>query len=619
MGPNDRPMSLKRLGATQAVAISLRAMCGHFGQLVVVFALLHFTARIFAQPTADTFPSDPLPPQKTSDAVSFPFGEVFTLRIPSAIGEPQEVVLSRDGVMSVLNAPDGLLRPGTNFLKLNGLKAGTTELTIIGAQGEATFRVDVLLSVEQLEATIVKHFPEAHINLTSGGDKLLIVEGEVSSPAEIDPILSLLHRLVGPENVINALRVHGIMQVQLEVVFARVDRTQLRALGFNFMKSETPWYVGSQIGQLVNTPPVTIRGGELPTTGGSRVFNNVGGAATAALRPESSIFFGITDQAKAFFGYLEALQEKGVVKVLATPTLVTLSGRPAEFLTGGEQPFPTAQGAVQTPSVQFKKFGTRLNFLPVVLGGGKIRLELVPEVSTVNFNAAVNVGGIDVPQFVTQQLHATVEMMDGETLILGGIIQTEKDSRVVSVPVVGDLPVVGPLFRRVSDVHRELELLVLVTPRLVMPMNGKPCTYPGAETRNPTDHELYFGGQVEVPLDHGETRPELLSPGIDPPREPFFAPGIEPLLMPEQNLNPGPQLAPPAEVETGSMGLFRSRLFPEREGDPTIALQPERSIPDWNPASARHDSSEHSSRLWSTRRPEASKPNGVGVVRTRGR
>jgi Flp pilus assembly secretin CpaC len=328
-------------------------------------------------------------------------------------------------------------------------------------------------------------------------------------------------------------------------------------------------------------PPVQVRGGDAPLTGGSRVFGNPGGSAASALNPEASIFFGITREAGAFFGYLEALQDKGVVKVLATPTLVTLSGRPAEFLAGGEQPFPTAQGAVQNPSVEFKKFGTRLNFLPVVLGQGMIRLELVPEVSTVNFGAAINVGGIVVPQIVTQKLHATVEMQDGETLILGGIIQTEKDSRVVSVPVLGDIPAIGALFRRVKDLNRETELLVMVTPRLVTPLADKPATYPGMETRNPTDCELYLGGNLEMPLDAGRSRLELMPAPIDTDQDYYFYDQVTPLHIPESS--GGPALAPPSQGDP-AFDTDPGNGAPAFPGsDPSNRLQPVVPMPGWDP------------------------------------
>lgn len=166
-----------------------------------------------------------------------------------------------------------------------------------------------------------------------------------------------------------------------------------------------------------------------------------------------------------------------------------------------------------SPSVEFKKFGTRLNFVPLILGPDKIRLDLVPEHSSVNFTQALVVGGNQVPQFVTQRIHTTVEMEPGQTLVLGGLLQTESDAQVEKVPFLGDLPVVGAAFRKVRHQERELELIVIVTPRLVHPLSETdiPPPLPGEESRRPTDQELYWHGLPESPLDI----PEYGEPDFD--------------------------------------------------------------------------------------------------------
>ena len=517
-------------------------------------------------PTQETSPAQAMPVQEMAfptgnespGQASFPLGESFVLRVPAAASPAGQVIVSREDFLLVTGVDgDGILREPSELVKFRGLKLGTTEVTFVGPSGSATISVRITPSIDHLEAVLARHFPEANLRLEFGGDQLLIVEGEVGSPAEIDPILNLLKRFIGDNNVINAIRVAGVMQVQLEVIFARVDRTELRKLGFNFLSSDAPWYAGSQIGGLINPPPIRVTPGipnQFPVVGSVPVAE----ATTGALTGGASLFFGITREAATVFGYIDALKQQGAIKVLATPTLVTLSGRPAEFLAGGQQPVPVATGGGgnAVPSTAFKDFGTRLSFLPVVLGGNTIRLELVPSVSTVNFAAGTVIGNVNVPQFVTQKLHATVEMEAGQTLILGGLIETQKDSEVAKVPILGEMPVVGPLFRRVRDLNRETELLVMVTPRLVQPLSNKPTQYPGSESRNPTDWELFMQGSLEKPAGTGKCRIELEPPSID-----AFPPSPLPTnARPVDGLpasGTGPMMMPPVSPEAQDARLPR--------------------------------------------------------------
>jgi pilus assembly protein CpaC len=187
---------------------------------------------------------------------------------------------------------------------------------------------------------------------------------------------------------------------------------------------------------------------------------------------------------------------------LANPTLTTLSGRPATFLSGGEQPYPTPAAVGQPPGVEFRPFGTRLTFLPVVLSDGRIRLEVEPEVSRLDFANAISFAGTTVPQFLVQRVHATVEMSNGQTFAIGGLMQTTVDGRTDKVPCLGDTPFFGSFFRRVRYEESEQELLILVTVRLVDPMDcaqrGQ-TKMPGQETRTPTDFELFLEGILEAP------------------------------------------------------------------------------------------------------------------------
>jgi pilus assembly protein CpaC len=179
---------------------------------------------------------------------------------------------------------------------------------------------------------------------------------------------------------------------------------------------------------------------------------------------------------------------------------MTLSGRTASLLDGGEQAIPVPAGLGQV-GTQFEEFGTRLNFLPIVLGNGKIHLEVEPEVSRLDAASGTSIQGTIVPGRATQRVHTTVEMEDGQTLLLGGLIQRDNNGTTSKVPILGDLPLIGAAFRTVSYTDDETELVVMVTPRLVDPMSCDqlPKYLPGMETRKPDDFELFLEGILEAP------------------------------------------------------------------------------------------------------------------------
>ena len=442
--------------------------------------------------------------------LEIPLGEYFNLRAFEQIGQISQVFVNRDEIVLVEEAKDGKfskLKDGkfskpVDSIQVRGRKLGLVEMTLIGERGVKEYRIRITPSVLLIEALIARQFPMSSVEVTAAGDSTLVLDGSVESPGDVDGILQLVQSFVGAKGkVVNGIKVSGVMQVQLEVVIARVDRAELRRLGLNFEYAGKGGYAGSTIGNIGGITPIASSVANNAATAGGNAFQSVGGAAASVVTPASTVFFGATHELQQFMAQIEALQQQGVAKVLAKPILTTLNGRPAEFLVGGEQPYPYQTSALTSPSVDFKKFGTRLNFVPVILSPDKIRLDLVPEHSSVNFTQSLVVGGNQIPQFITQRIHTTVEMEPGQTLVLGGLLQTESDAQVEKVPILGDLPLVGAAFRRVRHQERELELIIIVTPRLVHPMPESDCPLPlpGDESRRPTDKELYWHGLPEAP------------------------------------------------------------------------------------------------------------------------
>jgi pilus assembly protein CpaC len=203
------------------------------------------------------------------------------------------------------------------------------------------------------------------------------------------------------------------------------------------------------------------------------------------------------------------LRDEEVAKILTEPKLVTLSGRPATLLSGGQQAIPQP-GGLGTISVTYKDFGTQLNILPVVLGNGKIHLEVEPAVSTLDPAFGTTISGTTVPGFVLQRVHTTVELEDGQTFAIGGLIERLTTGHTVKVPVLGDLPFLGAAFSSKTFSETEDELVVLVTAHLVDPMSCDqlPKLVPGEETRAPDDFEFFLENILEAPRGPREVCPD---------------------------------------------------------------------------------------------------------------
>jgi pilus assembly protein CpaC len=453
-------------------------------------------------------------------AATFALAEFFQLGPDPDIDRVKEVYMSRANILQVLQ-----LEPNARVVKAIGKALGTVRVTVVGQNNRIrVYTVTITPSVAYLRERLRQQFPDANVHLTAVGDRIFLVEGAVEVPDQVLPIIRFLQGFNQRDGqVINAIKVTGVMQVQLEVVIAKVDRTAVRRMGINLLEAGVAHFYGNQQGNLAGVPTIAARGGTIGNASG--VFTNFTGSnTTAVLSPDSTFYFGVTELGQSLFGFIELLKTRGHAKILARPTLVTLNGRPADFLVGGEQPVPivSSSGGNLLPNVDYKPFGTRLTFVPIVMGEGKVRLNVIPEVSRVTAET-VNVGGTQVPRFETQRVSATVEMLSGQTLALGGLLQTEVEDNVDAVPVLGELRYVGALFRRITHTKIETELVVLVTPQLVDPLRGcqKPAMLPGDESRNPTDCELYLKGYPEVPVDYPNRQggkhavPEV--PTIPPP------------------------------------------------------------------------------------------------------
>jgi pilus assembly protein CpaC len=404
----------------------------------------------------------------------------------SRVLNPRENVLR---VQPVANEPTSVL--------ITGLDAGTSRITLIDEDnGQETVEVIVQFDVEYLRTLLARAVPTACILPIPGANNTIILTGTVAHAEDVDIVIRAAGSIVGgPERIINALRVGGVQQVQVDVVVVRVLRSELRRMSFDFLEVGQHHILASTVGGALTIPSTGIAG----TLPGAPVITNTIGTPNGV---PANLFLGVFNPEQAFFGLLQALKDESVLKVKAEPRLVSLSGRPSSFLDGGEQAVPVPAGLGQV-GIQFEEFGTRLNCLPIVLGNGRIHLEVEPEVSDLNPAFGTTINGTTVPGRSTQRVHTTVELEDGQTYVIGGLIQHEVTGLTSKVPIVGEIPYLGAAFSRKSFNEVEFELIILVTPHLVdaMACNQVPKVLPGQETRSPDDFELFLEGILEAP--HG--------------------------------------------------------------------------------------------------------------------
>jgi hypothetical protein len=229
--------------------------------------------------------------------------------------------------------------------------------------------------------------------------------------------------------------------------------------------------------------------------------NVTGGAVQSVLDTgKQTVEFGIVSGDNVFFGWLDFLQQHSAAWIMAEPQLVAVSGRPALFNEGGEIPILVPQ-SLGTSTIEYKPYGTQVDFLPIVLGNGNIRLEVRPRISDLDKSNGIELQGINVPALKVRTVDTAVEMKAGQTFALAGLIQRRKEAVNRGIPYLSNLPGIGIPFRRTEEIVNEIELLILVTPEFVDAMNPEevpPC-YPGSGTMSPNDKELYWNGQLEVP------------------------------------------------------------------------------------------------------------------------
>lgn len=403
------------------------------------------------------------------------------------------IQLDRDGIIRVV--PDA---QDETAVIISGLQAGMVRLTLTDSdKKQELYEVNVQFDVAQLKVTLAQTVPTAKIDVIPASNRAVVLQGWAARAEDVDTIIRVATAVIGQgTQVINAIQVGGVHQVQLDVTVATVNRTEARRRGYSFSINTNGYSFGSILAGLTATMPNMVPGG-----GGSGVGVI---SSPAQLVPNSppagaNLIFGLVSW--NFQSLLQALKEERLAKLLAEPKLTAISGRPARFLAGGQQAVLSAQGSIGGPGVDFRDIGTELEFLPIVLGNGRIYLEVSPRVRSVNQNNGISTSFGFVPGFDEQSVRTSIEMEPGQTFAIGGLIQTTVQSNASRVPVLGELPLIGGLFNSVLHEESEQEVIILVTPHLVdaMDCHQAPKRLPGRETRSPDDYELFLEYLLEAP------------------------------------------------------------------------------------------------------------------------
>lgn len=368
-----------------------------------------------------------------------------------------------------------------------GKKPGSTNLTIYGPGKQLIAVIDLVVGfdVEGLKTKLHEMMPDETIEVRGVNDAIAL-SGRVSNAERLAQALAVAESFA-PKKVNNFLSVIGSQQVMLQVRFAEVTRTAAKALSIS---SNVLYNDGDSSFQILS---------------GTRSVTGFSDILTPFLSSAAHFSPGNFDINLLF----DALEEKGLVKTLAEPTLIALSGDTASFLAGGEFPVPVAQsssatgavGLVTQPviTIEFKQFGVGLSFTPTVLGDGLINLGVKPEVSQIDNSPdrAVVQNGFRIPALTTRRASTTVELRDGESFAIAGLLQNDFSNQIRTIPWLGDVPILGTLFRSTRYQRQETELVILVTPRLVKPARAGELATPADRFVAPTESDLFLMGKTE--------------------------------------------------------------------------------------------------------------------------
>lgn len=414
-----------------------------------------------------------------------------------------------------------------NQLYVFGLSGGETTLYASNAAGDVVWAANVRVgsNIDSIDQMLALAMPDAKVSVATMGTNTVLLTGTVAAPEDAAEAERLVKAFVGENsNVVSRLKTATPLQVNLQVKFAEVSRSLVRTLGGNLTTMDSTggfqfglgngrnFYDIFAPGQPLGTQPdgvtVTLPGGE--TTPGTNINPITGGGSTLA---GAGKLLGLD-----LLGALDLAERNGLVTTLSQPNLTALSGETAEFLAGGEFPIPMSQG-LGTTSVEYKKYGVSLAYTPIVLANGRISMRVRPEVSELSSQGAVTLAGFQIPALTVRRAETTIELGSGQSFMIAGLLSNNAQSAIDKTPALGDLPVLGNLFKSTDFRKGQTELVIVVTPYLVKPVNANDIILPTDGFKAPNAFQQFFGNQESDGVTGGDRpKPTAIGAGANAPK-----------------------------------------------------------------------------------------------------
>ncbi|ESX89599.1 secretin [Mesorhizobium sp. LNJC403B00] len=411
--------------------------------------------------------------------------------IKVAKGKPKTVMTNAAFYQIVIGDPEiANVNPLTDksFYVL-GNNLGTTGIALFDENKQlvGTVDIEVTLDTDQLASTIRASVPDAKIKVGSANGRV-VLSGEADDAVAAEKASKIASRFSGNEEVINSVNISSSQQVQLNVRFVEINRQAGQDLGAKY-SANFAYGIGGR--------DVTLDPGTVPGAGNGEIIGRL-------LSNGLSIDVAI-----------KALEERGLARRLAEPNLIARSGQTASFLAGGEFPIPVSEDNGKI-SVSYKKYGVSLDFTPTVLKDGLVSLDIAPEVSSIDASASYNIGNISVPGFIVRRAKTSVDLKNGQSFMIAGLLQSQNDITTSRLPGLGKLPVLGSLFSSKSYQRRETDLVIIVTPYLVKPVDPSKKLLEPTDGTQPASNVDYFLNNTEEVKSSEANRAVAMASGSTP-------------------------------------------------------------------------------------------------------
>ncbi len=484
--------------------------------------------------------------QADAQSVSRPANDILL-----SIGRGQ--LVSVGGVMADVFVADDKIADvqvkSNRQLYVFGKAGGETTVYASDSAGKVIWSANIRVgsNIDSVDQMLRVAMPDAKVTVSTVGSNTFLLTGTVAAPEDAAEAQRLVSAFVGKEaNVVTRLKMATPLQVNLHVKFAEVSRTLVRDIGMNWTTGDGTSGFQFGLGQgrsfantfrpgsvtgVGNQPKIQIPDPSNPSKMIEVNATSVSTVAAGTTLAGAGKLFGMD-----VLGALDLGEQAGMVTTLSEPNLTALSGETADFLAGGEYPIPISQG-LGTTSIEYKRFGVSLSYTPTVLANGRISMRVRPEVSELSSQGAITVNGFQVPALTVRRTETTVELGSGQSMMIAGLMSNGAQNTLKKLPGAGDLPIVGALFRSTSFRKGETELVIVVTPYLVQPVNANEIKLPTDGYQNPNIAQQIFGN-MESAGKSGASRPMPSSAPDQDGGNP--APRIGDLDVPAPIQNPRP-------------------------------------------------------------------------------